>query len=66
MLPINLKKIRNDKKDFELVKFTLENNRILFNLEQDSINIVFFKKYGYCHLNMEYICLEILKASKKK
>jgi lipopolysaccharide biosynthesis glycosyltransferase len=62
----NLEKIRNDKKDFELVKFTLENNRILFNLEQDSINIVFFKKYGYCHLNMEYICLEILKASKKK
>ena len=26
----NLKKIRNDKKDFELVKLTLENNTNLF------------------------------------
>ena len=40
----NLKKIRNDKKDFELVRFTIKYNRNLFFLEQDSINIVFFQK----------------------
>ena len=40
----NLKKIRNDKKDFELVRFTIKYNKNLFFLEQDSINIVFFQK----------------------
>ena len=42
----NLKKIRNDKKDIELIRFTIENNSKLYFLEQDSLNIVFFKKIG--------------------
>ena len=38
--------IRKDNKDLELLKFTLDNNRNLWFLEQDSINIVFYEKVG--------------------
>ena len=38
--------IRKDNKDLELIKFTRENNRKLWFLEQDSINIVFYNKIG--------------------
>ena len=38
--------IRKDNKDLELIKFTLDNNRNLWFLEQDSINIVFYEKVG--------------------
>ena len=38
--------IRKDNKDIELIKFTMDKNRELWFLEQDSINIVFFGKVG--------------------
>ena len=38
--------IRKDNKDLELIKFTINNNRKLWFLEQDSINIVFYQKIG--------------------
>ena len=42
----NNKLIRQDNKDLELIKFTMDNNRKLWFLEQDSINIVFYEKVG--------------------
>ena len=43
---LNMEKIREDKKDVELIKFTLENNANLWFPEQDAINVVFFEKVG--------------------
>ena len=42
----NNKLIRKDNKDIELLRFTKENNKKLWFLEQDSINIVFYEKIG--------------------
>ena len=46
VLLLNINKIRNDNKDFELIDFTLKNAKKLFFLEQDSMNIIFYKKIG--------------------
>ena len=46
VLLFNIEKIRKDNKDIELIKFTLKNNANLWFLEQDSINVVFYKKVG--------------------
>ena len=46
VLLFNIEKIRKDNKDIELIKFTFDYNKKLFFLEQDSINIIFFKKIG--------------------
>ena len=46
VLLFNIEKIRQDNRDIELLKFTIENNDDLWFLEQDSINIVFFQKIG--------------------
>jgi lipopolysaccharide biosynthesis glycosyltransferase len=62
----NLKKIRNDKKDFELVKFTLENNRNLFFLEQDSINVVYFQKVWLLPLKYGIYLYGTIESFEKK
>ena len=46
VLLFNINKIRKDNKDIDLIAFTLENNNNLWFLEQDSINVIFFKKIG--------------------
>ena len=46
VLLFNIKKILKDKKDFELIEFTIKNNINLWFLEQDSINIVFYPNIG--------------------
>ena len=38
--------IRKDNKDLELIRFTMDKNRELWFLEQDSINVIFFEKIG--------------------
>ena len=43
---LNIAKIREDKKDVELIQCTLENNADLWFLEQDSMNVVFHNKVG--------------------
>ena len=62
----NLKKIRNDKKDFELVRFTIKYNRNLFFLEQDSINIVFFHKIGLLPLKYGIYLYGNIESFEKK
>ena len=42
----NNKLIRKDNKDLELIRFTMDKNRELWFLEQDSINVIFFEKIG--------------------
>ena len=42
----NLEKIIKDNKDGELFEFTLKNNKKLYFLEQDSLNLVFYNKVG--------------------
>ena len=46
VLLMNLNKIRNDNKDFELFQYSLNHSRKLLFLEQDAINIIFYKKIG--------------------
>ena len=46
VLLMNLNKIRNDNKDFELFQYSLSHSRKLLFLEQDAINIIFHKKIG--------------------
>ena len=46
MILINIKKIREDNKDFELIDFTFKNNKKLFFPEQDGMNYIFYKKIG--------------------
>ena len=46
VLLFNIKEIRKDNKDIDLIRFTLENNGKLWFLEQDSINVIFFGKVG--------------------
>ena len=46
VLLFNLEQIRNDNKDIEVIQCTMENNANLWFLEQDAINVVFFKKVG--------------------
>jgi alpha-N-acetylglucosamine transferase len=41
---INIKKIREDGKDLELINFTKKKGKRLFFLEQDAINYVYLKK----------------------
>jgi lipopolysaccharide biosynthesis glycosyltransferase len=43
---INIKKIREDNKDFELIDFTFKNTKKLFFPEQDGMNYIFYKKIG--------------------
>ena len=43
---INIKKIREDGKDLELINFTKKKGKRLFFLEQDAINYVYLKKIG--------------------
>jgi lipopolysaccharide biosynthesis glycosyltransferase len=66
VLLLNLKKIRNDNKDIELIRFTIENNRDLFFLEQDSFNIVFFKKIGILPLKYGIYLFGNIEIFKKK
>ena len=49
-LLFNIKKIRKDHKDVDLLQFTIKNNSILRFREQDSINYVFHPKIGYLPL----------------
>ena len=46
VLLINMKKIREDGKDLELINFTIKKGNKLFFLEQDAINYVYFNKTG--------------------
>ena len=49
-LLFNIEKIRKDKKDFDLLHFTIEKNDMLRFREQDSINYVFYPKIGFLPL----------------
>ena len=46
VLLFNIKKIRSENKDFELIQYNFENNENLAFPEQDAINVVFFQKIG--------------------
>lgn len=50
VLLLNFGEIRNDNKDSELIRFIIEKNKDLFFPEQDSLNIIFFKKIGFLPL----------------
>lgn len=49
-LLFNIDKIRKDKKDVDLLQFTIKNNSVLRFREQDSINYVFYPKIGFLPL----------------
>jgi len=49
-LLFNIKKIRKDKKDVDLLQFTIKKNYYLSYREQDSINYVFHPKVGFLPL----------------
>jgi lipopolysaccharide biosynthesis glycosyltransferase len=49
-LLFNIDKIRRDKKDVDLLQFTIKNNNVLRFREQDSINYVFYPKIGFLPL----------------
>ena len=49
-LLFNIEKIRKDKKDVDLLQFTIKNNSILSFREQDSINYIFYPKIGFLPL----------------
>jgi len=49
-LLFNIEKIRKDKKDVDLLQFTIKKNNILRFREQDSINYVFHPKVGFLPL----------------
>ena len=48
-LLINIEKIRKEKKDVDLLKFTITKNDLRFR-EQDSINYIFYPKIGFLPL----------------
>ena len=49
-LLFNIEKIRKDKKDVDLLQFTIKNNSILDFREQDSINYIFYPNIGFLPL----------------
>ena len=49
-LLFNLEKIRKDKKDVDLLYFTIKKNKLLKYREQDSINYIFHPKIGFLPL----------------
>lgn len=49
-LLFNLEKIRKDKKDADLLFFTIKKNKLLIFREQDSINYIFHPKIGFLPL----------------
>ena len=49
-LLFNIEKIRKDKKDIDLLHFTIDKNDMLRFREQDSINYVFYPKIGFLPL----------------
>lgn len=49
-LLFNIKKIREDHKDIDLLQFTIKNNSVLRFREQDSINYIFYPKIGFLPL----------------
>jgi lipopolysaccharide biosynthesis glycosyltransferase len=49
-LLFNIDKIRKDKKDDDLLQFTIKNNSVLRFREQDAINYVFYPKIGFLPL----------------
>ena len=49
-LLFNIDKIRKDKKDDDLLQFTIKNNSVLGFREQDAINFVFYPKIGFLPL----------------
>ena len=49
-LLFNIKKIRKDNKDLDLLSLTLKNNSIWHFREQDSINYAFYPKVGFLPL----------------
>ena len=63
---LNLKKIRNDNKEIELIRFSIENNRNLFFPEQDGLNIVFFKKIGFLPLKYGIYMIGNIENFEKK
>jgi lipopolysaccharide biosynthesis glycosyltransferase len=65
VLLLNLKEIRNDNKDYELIRFTIKKNKVLFFPEQDSLNIVFFKKIGILPLKYGIFLFSDIEIFKK-
>ena len=49
-LLFNIEKIRKDKKDFDLLQFTIKKNKKLRFREQDSINYILYPKIGFLPL----------------
>lgn len=49
-LLFNIEKIRKEKKDIDLLYFTIKNNTMLRFREQDSINYIFYPKIGFLPL----------------
>ena len=70
-LLFNIEKIRKDKKDVDLLQFTIKNNSVLKFREQDSINYIFYPnigflplKYGIYMIGSKNILRDLMKFSK--
>lgn len=65
VLLFNIKKIREDNRDIELLRLTFEKNDNLWFLEQDSINVVFFQKIGLLPLKYGIYLYGDMKAFER-
>ena len=63
---VNNEKIINDKKDAELMDYTLKNCQKLVYPTQDPINIVFFNKVGFLPLKYGIYLIGSIKAFRNK
>ena len=61
----NIEKIINDKKDSELIQFTLKNNKKLNFPEQDAINFVFYPNIDFLPLKYGIYMIEDDKVLKR-
>lgn len=63
---INLEKIVNEKKDIDLINFSVKYNKDLFFPEQDSINILFYPNVGFLPLKYGIYLLGNIYVFRKK
>ena len=64
-LLFNIKKIRKDHKDVDLLQFTIKNNSVLKFPEQDSINFIFYPKIGFLPLKYGIYMIGTKKQFKR-
>ena len=64
-LLFNIEQIRKDKKDIDLLQFTVKNNSVLRFREQDSINYILYPKIGFLPLKYGIYMIGSKKIFKK-